>query len=97
MKIGESFLDVCKREVKEETGLEIDGIRKLHFTNDDFGENEGLHYVTLYFEANWLIGTQTANIMEPDTTEDMGWFDPNDLPEPVWLPLKKMIEQGGLK
>lgn len=52
MEIGETFDDVCKREVEEETGIKIHSIKKIGFTNDDFKE-EGLHYVTLFFKGYW--------------------------------------------
>jgi len=96
MELGECFDGVCKREVKEETGIPIAGVQKVHFTNDIF-EEDGLHYVTLFFKAYWdsSIWKAKARIMEPDRCEDMGWFDRENLPTPLFPPLDRMLEQRG--
>jgi len=94
-ELGETFLDTCSREAKEETNLVIDGVRKIGFTNDDFRQ-EGLHYVTLYFEAEWDAEGQTAENVEQDRCDGMDWFALDALPDPIWSPLKKLIGEGAL-
>lgn len=78
MELGEEFLDTCKREVLEETGVSIDGIKHIAFINHIFNE-EKLHYVTLFFEAIW---DQSQNIqnMEPDKSECFRWFTIEEIP-----------------
>ena len=88
MEIGESFLDVCRREVREETGIEVQGIAQVGFTNDIFYE-DGLHYVTLFFAATDYIGTPDNK--EPDKTDCWKWFDENNLPQNTWFPLVKLL------
>lgn len=47
LELGETFEAGAKREVLEETGLEIEGVR--FFTAvENFFEGEGRHYVTLF-------------------------------------------------
>jgi 8-oxo-dGTP diphosphatase len=46
LEYGESFAECAKREVLEETGLEVGNIKFLVATNDVFGE--GKHYVTIF-------------------------------------------------
>lgn len=46
LEYGESFAECAKREVLEETGLEVGEIKFLVATNDVFGE--GKHYVTVF-------------------------------------------------
>ena len=89
MELGESFPEVCSREVREETGIIIKGVRKLGFTNDIF-ENDGLHYVTLFFEALW-DNTQEAERKEPDKTLVWRWFSLNNLPDNLFPPLVNFL------
>jgi len=92
MELGEDFLDVCKREVMEETGIAISSINQLTFTNDIF-EKEGLHYVTLFFEAHWSRCENPVN-MEPDKCAEMRWFtrDELDMMPNLFAPLAKVIK-----
>ena len=45
LEYGESFAECAKREVLEETGLDVDNFEFLAATNDIFGT--GKHYVTI--------------------------------------------------
>jgi 8-oxo-dGTP diphosphatase len=89
VELGESMLVACSREVKEETGIDIYGISPVGFSNDIF-EDEGLHYVTLFFEGLFK-GNQKAKDREPDKTEKWMWFGKDDIPSPLFPPLKKVI------
>ena len=90
---GESFLECCAREVKEETDIEIDRVEKLGFTNDIFKE-EGLHYVTLFFRAEvFTAGRKNQpKLMEPDKCEGWEWFGLDELPSPLFPPLKQIVK-----
>ena len=77
MELGEGFFAACRREVLEETGIGITSVNKIGFTNDVF-EKDGLHYVTLFFDAGW-DGCQKAKDMEPDKTERWEWFCKEEL------------------
>ncbi len=79
LELGESFTSACAREVKEETGIIIKGIKKLSFHNDTFKE-EGLHYVTLFFEALW-DESQEPKVLEPNKMVKWTWYGPNELPD----------------
>ena len=59
---GESFEACCKREVLEETGLIINNISPVVFTNDVF-RDESLHYITLFFKSDYKSGE--ATVAEP--------------------------------
>ncbi len=89
MELGESFLDVCKREVFEETGINIYGVDKLAFTNDIFA-NEGLHYITLFFTGHW-DGLQDVINKEPDKTEEWRWIREEHLYVLNFFPPAKQI------
>jgi 8-oxo-dGTP diphosphatase len=91
MEIGEGFFEVCRREVYEETGITISSINQLTFTNDFF-EKEGLHYVTLFFEAQWSRCEQPVN-REPDKLERWEWMLPEELEcINLFSPLKQVFK-----
>ena len=91
MELGEDFLGVCRREVLEETGVRIDGVEKAGFVNTVF-EEDGLHYVTLFFRAVW-DGAQEPRVKEPEFSGGMGWFPLSALPEPLFPPLARFFEE----
>ena len=87
---GESFEACCKREVLEETGLTIKDPRPLVFTNDVFID-EGLHYVTLFFTADYESGELV--VREPRQCEEWRWVSLNHIPQPIFLPLSNALKQ----
>ena len=91
LEYGESFAACARREVREETGLEITRIRPGSFTNDVF-EKEGRHYVTLFMLADCPEGT--PRVREPEKCEKWDWFSAADLPRPLFLPLQNLLAGG---
>jgi 8-oxo-dGTP diphosphatase len=82
-EFGESFEDCARREVLEETGLELTDIRTLQATNYIF-KDEGRHSVTIY-----MIGCATGEpkVMEPDKCLEWRWFNSlADIPHPTFVP-----------
>ena len=86
---GESPETGATREVKEETGLTISDLSYIGFTNDIF-EADKLHYITLWYATNKSTGT--AVITEPDKCVGQKWCTISDLPEPLFLPTKHILE-----
>ena len=88
----ETFEECAERETREETGLEVKVIKKspVAVTNDFF-EKEDKHYVTLYLEAEYRLG-EPKNL-EPEKCSEIGWFDWNNLPAPLFLPIQNLIKQ----
>ncbi len=91
LECGESIEDCAKREVVEETGLSIKNLQCATFTNDIFGE-EKKHYVTLFVVSEYDSGE--LQIKEPDKCENWVWFSWNEFPEPLFLSLKNLLDQG---
>ncbi|MFK8083519.1 MAG: NUDIX hydrolase [Granulosicoccus sp.] len=89
---GESIAECAIREVMEETALELHSVCHSGFT-DDYFVAESRHYITLFVEAaeSEFIG-EPVNC-EPDKCEAWHWFDWNELPEPLFPPLKSLLEQ----
>ena len=80
----EEIEDCAVREVAEETGLVLQRLRRGPYTNDRFTA-EGRHYVTLYVVAEAPEGT--PEVREPAKCSEWGWFDWDELPEPLFLPI----------
>jgi 8-oxo-dGTP diphosphatase len=87
---GESFETCCKREVLEETGLIINNIRPVVFTNDVF-HHEGLHYITLFFKGEYESGE--AVVAEPQHCEEWRWVSLDQIPQPIFLPLTNALKE----
>ena len=84
----ESFEQCAKREVMEETGMEIDNIRFLRLMN--LKEYAPKHYVDVGLIADWKNGE--PKIMESEKIEDWDWYDMDNLPSPLFATLPSYIE-----
>jgi 8-oxo-dGTP diphosphatase len=91
LEINETIEQCGKREVLEETGIDIreTTIVNNEYTNDIF-EKEKKHYITIYqkYKIDKLI---TAKLLEPEKCFEWGWFDINNLPEPLFLCVKNYL------
>ncbi|MBD1582742.1 nucleotide triphosphate diphosphatase NUDT15 [Pseudoalteromonas sp. S16_S37] len=90
LELGESIEQCAKRETFEETGLIADSIEKLSFTNDIF-EKENKHYVTLFMLASCPSGEPI--VTEPNKCRQWKWFELDNLPEPLFLPLTNLFKE----
>jgi len=90
----ESVSSCAKREVKEETGLDIVVLtpNSVATTNDFFPE-DGKHYVTLFVKGyNHL---QEPKVMEPDKCEEWKWYDWREIPKlNLFVAMRNLIKQN---
>jgi 8-oxo-dGTP diphosphatase len=91
LEAWEPVADCARREVREETGLEIGDVRRGPYTEDLF-PGEGKHYVTLFVTARSEEGAPEAR--EPDRATEWRWFDWDALPEPLFTPLVNLRASG---
>jgi 8-oxo-dGTP diphosphatase len=89
LEFGESFEDTARREVKEETNLEIKNVRFGAVTNDHFVD-ENKHYVTIWMMSDWATGK--AYITEPDKCVAQAWHTFEHLPAPLFLPWQQLLK-----
>ncbi|MDO8530160.1 MAG: NUDIX domain-containing protein [bacterium] len=88
MEYMESFEECARREVKEETGLEVENMRFLSLSNNK--KYLPKHYVEVGFVAEWKSGE--AKTLEPDKIGDWKWYNIDELPEPHFSLLPNLIE-----
>jgi 8-oxo-dGTP diphosphatase len=82
LEYGESFEDTARREVKEESDLNIKNVCFGAVTNDLFVD-EHKHYVTIWMVSDWESG-EVKN-MEPTKCSEQRWVTFDTLPEPLFL------------
>jgi len=91
LEYGEEPEDAAAREAEEELGIKIKNIRPAPYTNDIF-EKEGRHYITLFFVADFDSGEPV--IKELDRIECFDWFEWDQMPRPLFLPIENLLQQG---
>ena len=84
----ESFEGCARREVMEETGMEIRNIRFLRLMN--LKQYAPRHYVDVGLIADWFSGE--PKVTEPDHVEGWEWRDLDDLPQPLFATLPSYFE-----
>jgi len=89
LEFGEDFEDTARREVKEETNLDIKNIKFGALTNDCFKE-ENKHYITIWMISEYDSGK--LKIMEPDKYVEQDWFTFDNLPKPLFLPWNQLLK-----
>lgn len=88
MEHMESFEGCAKREVREETGIEIKNIRFVRLMN--LKQYAPKHYVDIGLAADWESGE--PQVMEPEKCESWAWYAPDALPEPLFATLPTYFE-----
>jgi len=87
LEFGESFEDCAKREVAEETGLQLNNLKVICINND---KNKSAHFVTIGLFSDDFSGE--LKVMEPDEIVEWQWFSLDNLPSPLFPPSVKIIE-----
>jgi len=81
------------RELAEEAGPDVKVTEPEFWTiaNVPCLEDNN-HYVTLFFVADWISGE--AQVMEPDKCEQWGWYEWDNLPDPLMVGIQTLKEKG---
>lgn len=84
----ESIEACAKREVFEETGMEIENIQFLRLMN--MTQYAPKHYIDIAVTADWKSGE--PQVMEIDKIEGWQWRAIDDIPEPMFAALPSYFE-----
>lgn len=79
----------ARREVLEETGLELGSLELSRWTFNRFPEVRR-NYVTLFFKASFPGGV--VQLLEPDKCSGWDWYPWESLPEKLFPAFKSFVE-----
>jgi len=86
LHFGEPFEEAASREVMEETGITLNEVG-VFCVNNDIGKKA--HFVTVGMISEDFDGD--PKVMEPDEITEWKWFDLDDLPDPLYFPSEKVL------
>ena len=90
LELYEKWEDCARREVLEECGLHVSvATSALGMSNDIWRGVNRRHFVTIYMAAACPSGA--ARVIEPDKCSTWGWFSPQSLPKPLYLPVANFL------
>jgi len=87
LETGEAMKKTAERELMEETGMRAEDYLFTNIVNYGSGDK---HYLHVGFVAQNPSGEPA--VKEPDRCEEWRWFELNALPENLFLPHIKQIE-----
>lgn len=87
LEFGESFEGAARRETLEETGIRLEGTKVICINED---RDDRAHFITVGLFSDTFVGD--PRVMEPDTIVEWRWFDPDDLPSPMYFPSTRLLE-----
>ena len=89
MEFGETPEETATREVEEEVDIEMRDLKFRTLTNDVF-EDGSKHYITIWMEAKYESGE--PKVKAPYEESEIGWFTWDSLPQPLYLPIRHLLE-----
>lgn len=92
VEYGESFEGAAKRELMEETGIDVAEGRVISLSNQLRYICQGVHCVIVGVEMMVSGGTE-PKILEPEKCEEMSWFDLQHLPDKVFEGSEQIIRR----
>ena len=87
LEFGEKIEEGAKRETMEETGIVLNKVDVVCVNQDMV---EGAHFITIGLFSDEFEGS--PNVMEPDEITEWQWFDLDHLPDPLYFPSAKVLE-----
>jgi 8-oxo-dGTP diphosphatase len=84
---GETLADTARREVREESGLEIERIRLLSVGTYMWGDDQ--HFVDVDVVCEAPHGAPQN--LEPHRCEGWGWYRLDELPSPLFIVTENML------
>lgn len=94
LEFNESFEEAAQREVKEETGVVIAGLRPAA-VSDMVIQREDIHSVVVWMIGEWIDGVE--QVIEPDKFVDLRWVDFETLPSPLFPAWEQLLQSDFLQ
>ena len=94
LEYRETPFECAKRELFEEAALIAGEISMGPWSNDIF-EEEKKHFVTLFMIVTKFKGE--PKVLEPDKCRVWKFFDFDNLPKPLFMPLDNFLKRYSLK
>lgn len=96
MELGESFEEVAKRELKEETGLEIEELKMIDVisgkeTFRTYPNGDKLYDITAIYEVRKFSGELRIN---DDESKELKWFKLSELPSNTTVMMKSYLKNN---
>ncbi|MGE0009675.1 MAG: NUDIX hydrolase [Candidatus Babeliales bacterium] len=91
LEFYEDIEQCARREVLEETGLELKNVTFATITNDLF-ISEQKHYITIFMRSEYISGE--PQLLEPHKCAEWVWATWHNLPEPLFLTMQNLKTQG---
>lgn len=91
LEFGESLEECVRRELREETGVEMKNI-SFGYVVDNITPEDNKHYVVIYMKGEYAGGDVRAN--EPDKIAEFQWSEWEHIPEPRFIPLENLFKTG---
>ena len=96
LEINETPEECGKREIIEETGIDISALTPIDmgYTNDIF-YIERKHYITIYqqYDIDYIVN---AELKEPDKCFEWLWADADNLPSPLFLCVNNYLYKNNI-
>ena len=90
LEFWESWEDCANRETLEEIWITLKDIEYFWITNDLFIK-ENKHYVTIFMSSKY--NSWEVQLLEPQKFIEWEWFDKQNLPENLFLPIKNLLKE----
>lgn len=88
LEFGETFEEAAKREVLEETGIDNIEIVEIVSLGNDIAFDT--HYVSIGVLSEYQSGL--VRDAEPDHSKNWAWYDPKNLPTPMFPHSHRVIK-----
>ncbi len=96
LEFGEEFADCVRREMQEETGLDVNDIEVVSVANHLFLEHDK-HFVAVFCLAT-IANDATPQLMEPYKCAGWHFFpDWHHLPQPQFVPYQEQVPAAAIK
>lgn len=90
LEFGETVFETARREVQEETGLNIEKFELISVVDEmRYIESNGKHYLNIGVRAFYESGE--PKIMEPEKCVEWRWFGLDNLPDKIFEASEKTI------